>query len=112
MPDQSGLQHSLSLPWVGKITDYPVPQGQEWGANTNGIEPFIKSRGTYWHTGIDFDMDHVALLAMGNGEVIYAAMSQGWDAYPNGGYGRVLKIRYDNGLISYFAHLSGFAPGI
>lgn len=53
-----------------------------------------------WHYGID--------LAMPTGEPIYAT----WDgtvrysSFNNGGYGNLIVITHDNGLETYYAHLS------
>ena len=41
---------------------------------------------------------------MANGRVIY----RGW----GGGFGNLVKIRHENGYVSYYSHLSRFAKGL
>ncbi|MBX5464056.1 MAG: M23 family metallopeptidase [Clostridia bacterium] len=71
----------LRLPYPGPITS---PFGQ---------------RARDFHTGVDIGAPYGApIRAAGPGVVIYA----GWD----GGYGRLIAIRHDNGVVTRYAHAS------
>lgn len=57
------------------------------------------------HAGIDYAANTgTPVRAIGDGTVIFAGR--------RGGYGNLLEIRYHNGFISRYGHLSGFAAGI
>ena len=57
------------------------------------------------HHGIDYAAPSgTPLWTVADGEVIY----RGWA----GGFGNLVKVRHDNGYVSYYAHLSRFAPGL
>jgi murein DD-endopeptidase MepM/ murein hydrolase activator NlpD len=57
------------------------------------------------HHGIDYVAPAGSpLWAVADGRVIY----RGWA----GGFGNLVKIRHDNGYVSYYAHLSRFAKGL
>jgi murein DD-endopeptidase MepM/ murein hydrolase activator NlpD len=60
---------------------------------------------TRLHAGVDFAAPTgTPVLAAGDGRVV--------EAGTNGGYGRWVKIRHDNGLATGYAHLSRIAPGV
>jgi len=60
---------------------------------------------TRLHAGIDFAAPSgTPVLAAGDGRIVEAGV--------NGGYGRWVKIRHDNGLATGYAHLSRIAPGV
>ncbi|MCW5733794.1 MAG: peptidoglycan DD-metalloendopeptidase family protein [Enhydrobacter sp.] len=60
---------------------------------------------TRLHAGVDFAAPAgTPVLAAGAGSVIAARV--------NGGYGRWVKIRHDNGLSTAYAHLSRIASGV
>ena len=60
---------------------------------------------TRLHAGIDFAAPTgTPVLAAGDGRIVEAGV--------NGGYGRWVKIRHDNGLATGYAHLSRIAPGV
>ena len=57
------------------------------------------------HQGMDYAAARgTPVRALGDGVVIFA----GW----KGGYGRVLEIRHNNGFVTRYGHLNGFAAGI
>lgn len=57
------------------------------------------------HHGIDYAAPEGSpLWAVADGRVIY----RGWA----GGFGNLVKIRHNNGYVSYYAHLSRFAKGL
>jgi murein DD-endopeptidase MepM/ murein hydrolase activator NlpD len=57
------------------------------------------------HQGIDYAAPRgTPLWAVADGKVIY----RGWA----GGFGNLIKVRHNNGYISYYAHLSRFAKGL
>jgi len=57
------------------------------------------------HQGIDYAAPAgTPLWSVANGRVIY----RGWA----GGYGNLVKVRHNNGYVSYYAHLSRFAKGL
>jgi murein DD-endopeptidase MepM/ murein hydrolase activator NlpD len=60
---------------------------------------------TRMHTGVDFAAPYgTPLKAAGNGTISYA----GWD----GAYGRVVRIRHENGYETVYAHMSRIASTI
>lgn len=60
---------------------------------------------TRMHKGIDFAArSGTPIRAAGNGVV----ESQGW----NGGYGRYVRIRHNNGYATAYAHMKGYGKGI
>jgi len=64
------------------------------------IHPIKKVR--KFHSGIDIAAPlGTNCRAIGKGTVIFA----GWC----GGYGRLVKIKYDNGYVAYYAHLKDYA---
>jgi len=57
------------------------------------------------HHGIDYAAPRgTPLWSVADGKVIY----RGWA----GGFGNLVKVRHDNGYVSYYAHLSRFAKGL
>lgn len=57
------------------------------------------------HQGIDYAAGSGSpVLSVGDGQVVRAGSA--------GGYGRLVEIRHGNGLMTRYAHLRGFAPGI
>jgi len=65
--------------------------------------PILKT--TRPHHGIDYAAPAgTPLWSVANGRVIY----RGWA----GGYGNLVKIRHEDGYVSYYAHLSKFAAGL
>lgn len=63
-------------------------------------DPFTKAKS--FHSGIDIGAPRgTPALSLGSGRVVFADWS--------GGYGRLVKIRYDNGYEAYYAHLDDFA---
>jgi murein DD-endopeptidase MepM/ murein hydrolase activator NlpD len=57
------------------------------------------------HHGIDYAAPTgTPVFAVAKGEVIYKSRA--------GGYGNLVKIRHDNGYVSYYAHLSRFTDGM
>ena len=64
------------------------------------------SRGfTSYHSGIDLAAPMGSTIrAAGAGTVVY----MGWYA----GYGNMIDIRHEDGLITRYAHMSAFVPGI
>jgi len=57
------------------------------------------------HLGIDYAARYGSrIVASSKGEVIF----RGW----RGGYGRVVKIRHKNNIVTLYAHMSRFAKGI
>lgn len=60
---------------------------------------------TRLHAGVDFAAPTgTPVLAAGDGRIIEAGL--------NGGYGRWVKVRHDNGLATGYAHLSRIATGV
>ena len=67
------------------------------------LHPILKI--TRPHHGIDYVAPAGSpLWAVGDGRVMY----RGWA----GGFGNLVKIRHNNGYVSYYAHLSRFAKGL
>jgi murein DD-endopeptidase MepM/ murein hydrolase activator NlpD len=57
------------------------------------------------HQGIDYAAGTGSpVMSVGDGQVVRAGNA--------GGYGRLVEIRHGDGLITRYAHLRGFAPGI
>ncbi len=57
------------------------------------------------HHGIDYAArTGTPLWSIADGTVIFRGK--------NGGFGNLVKIRHKNGYVSYYAHLSGFSPGL
>lgn len=57
------------------------------------------------HVGVDFGArPGTQILATGDGRVCFAGYSNG--------YGKTIKIRHSNGLVSLYAHQKGFKSGI
>jgi len=57
------------------------------------------------HHGIDYAArTGTPLWAVADGTVISRGV--------NGGFGKLIKVRHANGYVSYYAHLSGFSPGL
>jgi murein DD-endopeptidase MepM/ murein hydrolase activator NlpD len=57
------------------------------------------------HHGIDYAAPlGTPVWAVGDGRVIY----RGWA----GGFGNLIKVRHNNGFVSYYSHLSRFAKGV
>jgi len=67
------------------------------------LHPILKVRRS--HEGIDYAAPvGTDVWAVADGEVIFKGRE--------GGLGRLLKVRHNNGYISYYGHLSGYAKGI
>jgi murein DD-endopeptidase MepM/ murein hydrolase activator NlpD len=57
------------------------------------------------HHGIDYAAPTgTPVFAVAKGEVIYKSWA--------GGYGNLVKVRHDNGYVSYYGHLSRFSDGL
>ncbi len=57
------------------------------------------------HHGIDYAAPvGTSVWAVGNGELVY----RGWA----GGFGNLVKIRHEDGYVTYYAHLSRFSKGL
>ena len=57
------------------------------------------------HHGIDYAASRgTAIWSVADGKVIY----RGWA----GGFGHLVKVRHDNGYVSYYSHMQGFAKGL
>ncbi len=67
------------------------------------LHPILKVRRP--HEGIDYAAPMgTQIYAVADGQVVF----KGW----SGGFGRLIKIRHNNGYISYYGHLSAYADGI
>jgi murein DD-endopeptidase MepM/ murein hydrolase activator NlpD len=112
----AGWLVNTSLKPVAPAAPAPAPFGGELGGSfiASGrvtseygyrSDPFTGER--RFHSGIDIGAPKgTSVLALGEGTVVSAA----W----NDGYGRLVKIRYDNGYTAYYAHLddyAGMVPG-
>jgi len=67
------------------------------------VHPIFKN----WraHTGVDFAAPKgTRVLAVADGHVVSAGV--------RGGYGNAIEIRHGGGVVTLYAHLSGFAPGV
>lgn len=57
------------------------------------------------HEGIDYAASSGSpVMSVGDGEIVRAGTA--------GGYGRLVEIRHGDGMITRYAHLRGFGPGI
>jgi murein DD-endopeptidase MepM/ murein hydrolase activator NlpD len=57
------------------------------------------------HQGIDYAASSGSpVMSVGDGEIVRAGTA--------GGYGRLVEIRHGDGMITRYAHLRGFGPGI
>ena len=57
------------------------------------------------HLGIDYAAPYgTPVWSVANGDVIFKGYQSG--------YGNLVKVRHANGYVSYYAHLSRFAPGL
>jgi murein DD-endopeptidase MepM/ murein hydrolase activator NlpD len=73
------------------------------GYTNRRLHPVLKVRRPHW--GVDYAAPTgTPVWAVARGEVIFA----GWQ----GGFGRLIKIRHQNGYISYYGHLSRYAAGL
>jgi len=67
------------------------------------LHPILKVRRP--HHGLDYAAPiGTPVWAVAAGRVIHV----GW----NGGFGRLVKIRHDNGMVSFYGHLARFADGL
>ncbi len=67
------------------------------------LHPILKVRRS--HKGIDYAAPRgTAIWAVADGEVTYRGWSQG--------FGRLVKIRHNNGYVTYYGHLSRYGKGI
>jgi murein DD-endopeptidase MepM/ murein hydrolase activator NlpD len=67
------------------------------------LHPILKVRRP--HHGIDYAAPSgTPIWAVADGEVIYKGR--------NGGFGRLVKVRHNNGYVSYYGHLSRFGGGM
>jgi murein DD-endopeptidase MepM/ murein hydrolase activator NlpD len=67
------------------------------------LHPILKIRRP--HEGIDYAAPTgTPVWSVAGGQVIFA----GWQ----GGYGRLVKIRHQNGYVTYYGHLSRYASGL
>lgn len=74
---------------------YPVEISGKFGA------PRTQSMGgdSYQHTGVDYKLEKgTNLVATAKGKVIFAEDSEA-------GYGNLVKIDHENGLVTFYAHL-------
>ncbi len=67
------------------------------------LHPILKVRRP--HQGIDYAAPSgTPIWAVADGEVIF----KGW----SGGFGRLVKVRHNNGYVTYYGHLSRYGSGI
>jgi murein DD-endopeptidase MepM/ murein hydrolase activator NlpD len=67
------------------------------------LHPILKIRRP--HTGVDYAAPTgTPVWSVADGKVIF----KGW----SGGFGRLVKVRHNNGYVSYYGHLSRFSDGI
>lgn len=67
------------------------------------LHPILKVRRP--HQGIDYAAAHgTPVWSVGDGEVIFRGRM--------GGFGNLVKVRHNNGYVSYYGHLSGYAKGV
>ena len=67
------------------------------------LHPVLKVRRP--HHGVDYAAPiGTTVWAVADGEVVF----RGW----GGGYGRLIKVKHNNGYISYYGHLSQYADGL
>ena len=88
----------------GQFLKAPMRQARVTSSYTNARRhPILKV--TRPHHGIDYAAPSgTPVWAVANGVVSHA----GWA----GSFGNLLKVRHDNGYVSYYAHLSRFARGL
>ncbi len=71
--------------------------------NPSRRHPILKV--TRPHYGIDYAASRgTPIFAVADGQVIY----RGWSS----GYGKLVKVRHNNGFISYYAHMSRYADTV
>jgi murein DD-endopeptidase MepM/ murein hydrolase activator NlpD len=76
-------------PVTGRVTS-------KYGMRLHPIDKVYKM-----HTGVDVGAPRgTPVYALGAGKIISAS----W----NGGYGRLVKVQFDNGMVGYYAHLDSF----
>lgn len=82
-------------------------QTQSFGCTGYVYEPPYGSC-AHFHSGIDIANSlGTPILSPRSGDIVY----RGWDPYGgsyNGGYGNMVQIRHDDGLVTLYGHLSGF----
>ena len=67
------------------------------------LHPILKI--TRPHEGIDYAApEGTPVWSVADGEVIYRARA--------GGFGNLIKVRHRNGMVSFYGHLSRYAPGL
>ena len=67
------------------------------------LHPILKVRRP--HHGVDYAAPTgTPTLAVADGEVTFKGVS--------GGFGRLVKVRHNNGYVSYYGHLSRYGPGL
>jgi len=90
------LLGTLERPLTASFGEYIWPVA---GTVSSGFGPRRVSVGSSNHQGIDIAAPAgTPVHAADGGEVIFS----GW----NGGFGNLIKIRHDNGHVTYYAHLS------
>ena len=73
------------------------------GYTNQRLHPVLKVRRPHW--GVDYAAPTgTPVWAVARGTVIFA----GWQ----GGFGRLIKIRHQNGYVSSYGHLSRYAAGL
>jgi murein DD-endopeptidase MepM/ murein hydrolase activator NlpD len=73
------------------------------GYSGGRLHPVLKIRRPHW--GVDYAAPTgTPVWSVASGEVIFA----GWQ----GGFGRLVKIRHENGYVSFYGHLSRYAAGL
>lgn len=97
-PQQESSEDSSSF--GGQVGGSFIASGTVTSEYGYRSDPFTGEK--RFHSGIDIGAPRgTEVLALGEGKVIFA----GW----NGGYGRLVKIQYDNGYTAYYAHLDDYA---
>ena len=99
-PDGSSLE--------GKFLFRPVEFGRvSSGWNQARRHPILKT--TRPHRGIDWAAPRgTPVWSVASGKIIFRGRAGG----RGGGFGNLVKIQHDNGYISYYGHLNGFAGGL
>lgn len=99
-PDGSSLE--------GKFLLRPVEFGRiSSGWNQARRHPILKT--TRPHRGIDWAAPRgTPVWSVASGKIIFRGKAGG----RGGGFGNLIKIQHDNGYISYYGHLQGFAGGL
>ncbi len=94
-PDGSAVER----PFLSAPLHYRrISAGFSWARR----HPILKVRRP--HLGIDYAAPRgTPVWAVADGVIVH----RGW----SGGFGRLVKVRHDNGLVSYYGHLSKYAPG-